>query len=276
MPDGIGIMPRGSFQVIEGELLRFFCHWKERSQRTDYDLSAVMLDSEYGDMEHVSWTNYQTRYATYSGDITEAPDGASEFIDIRLGEVTRKLILPQVYVYCGEDFEHAEESFFGWMLRGEWQSGAPFEARSVRTKSGMRGAGKVVLPIAFIRGDDGRWRGKWMHLYLKGTRSVDFPGVRAYGSLHRRRSATPCWSTNQVEGHRLSTSLLTRAIIEREYLTVGWLLDLVAAQGTEVVKWDGATPPDVPVTFIGLEQPENLAPGSRVITLQNLLELIPE
>lgn len=214
-----------------------------------------MLDEHYGNPEHVSWTNYRAGlpgYATYSGDITEAPDGATEFIDIQLRHVTRRFILPQVHIYAGEGFANAAESFFGFMLRGSAQQGAPFEPRTVRMKSGLRGSGRVALPVAFMRGEDGKWRAKWMHLYLAGHANF-----------------------NQVEGNRITTSLLTRAIIEREYLNVGYLMDLAGRNGTEVTAWDG-TIPGVPVTFIGLERPEGLEPGSRVITLQNLADLIPD
>jgi hypothetical protein len=252
IPDGIGIMPRGSVSLITGEILRFFCYWQQEAHRTDYDLSVLMLDEMYSNPEHVSWTNNRTSYATYSGDIVEAPFGATEFIDIRLPAVTRRFILPQVNVYCGEKFDEAEESFFGFMLRERLQDGAPFEARTVRAKSGMRGAGNVALPVAFMRGEDGKWRAKWLHLYLRGEAAF-----------------------NLVEGNHVSASTLTRAIIEREYLTVGWLTDLASGSGAEVTVWDGVIP-DKPVTFIGLERPEGLPEDSRVITLQNLSDLIPE
>jgi hypothetical protein len=252
MPDGLGIMPRGSASPVAGDVLRFFCYWRQRVQRTDYDLSVVMLDQHYGNPQHVSWTNYRTGYATYSGDITDAPDGATEFIDIRLREVPSRFILPQVHVYSGEGFAEAAESFFGFMLRDDVQEGAPFEPRTVRVKSDLRGSGRVALPVAFMRGDDGKWRAKWMHMYLRG-----------YANF------------NRVEGNRVTTSLLTRAVLEREYLTVGYLADLARARGSAVTGWDGTIPAE-PVTFIGLEQPEGLAPGSRIIALRNLADLIPE
>jgi hypothetical protein len=39
--------------------------------------------------------------------------------------------------------------------------------------------------------------------------------------------------------------------------------------------WDGEPVPDEPVMYIGLERPEGLHPDSRVITLENLRDLIP-
>lgn len=43
------------------------------------------------------------------------------------------------------------------MLRDPDQAGAPFEPRTVRTRSAMRGPGRVALPIVFGRETDGRW-----------------------------------------------------------------------------------------------------------------------
>jgi hypothetical protein len=90
------------------------------------------------------------------------------------------------------------------MLRGSAQRGAPFEAATVRMKSDLRGAGRVALPLAFLRGEDGRWRAKWLHFYLKGRPSM-----------------------NIVQGSRLSTGLLARTVIERDYLRVEYLARLM-------------------------------------------------
>lgn len=54
------------------------------------------------------------------------------------------------------------------MVRDGEQKGRPYEPRTVRMKSELRGVGRVALPLVFRRGEDGRWRAKWLHLYLKG------------------------------------------------------------------------------------------------------------
>nr|WP_062334664.1 hypothetical protein [Herbidospora sakaeratensis] len=239
---GLGLLPRGSVSSIDGELLRFFVHWRENERTTDYDLSALMLDADYGDARHVSWTNYRTGFAQYSGDLTEAPHGASEFVDVRLAQATRPIIIPQVDVFSGERFDDAAEAFFGFMIRSEDQLGRPFEARTVRAKSDLRGAGRVALPLAFLRDEAGGWRAKWLHLYLKGHPAF-----------------------NQVESHRLTTSLLVRSIVEREYLRVGYLVDLLRARSAVTDR----------VTFVGLAAPADPPPGARVITAATLHELIP-
>ncbi|MEU6066980.1 hypothetical protein ABZ864_21445 [Streptomyces sp. NPDC047082] len=249
---GLGVLPRGSVTPVEGELLRFFVHWKQSERRTDFDLSALLLDASYRTVTWLSYTALSSVEGEHSGDITDAPEGASEFINLRLGAVRGTFIVPQVDIYSGEGFEEVEESFFGFMLREGEQRGRPFEPRTVRLKSELRGPGRVALPLAFRRGDDGRWRAKWLHLYLKGHPSA-----------------------NRVEGNRVTVATLLRGVVERDQLTVRYLTDLMTDGGTAATLWDGETVPEGPVTFIGFEPPEGLHPDSRILTPKNLRDLIP-
>ncbi|MFM9705966.1 hypothetical protein [Streptomyces galilaeus] len=249
---GLGVLPRGSVSAVDGERLRFFVYWKETEDRTDYDLSALLLHSDYSTDSWLSYTSLRAVGGVHSGDVTEAPDGASEFIDLSLDRVRSTFIVPQVNIFSGESFEEAEESFFGFMLRDGEQKGRPFEPRTVRMKSELRGAGRVALPLVFRREDDGRWRAKWLHLYLKGISAA-----------------------NRVEENQVSVSKVVRALVEREHLTVRYLIGLMSDGTTAVDLWDGGPVPDEPVLYIGLERPEGLHPDSQVITLENLRDLIP-
>ncbi|MCX2184769.1 hypothetical protein KV205_30200 [Streptomyces sp. SKN60] len=250
---GLGTLPRGSVSRIEGELLRFFTYWKQTQAITDHDLSALVLDAGYDAVTWLSYTALTSVEGTHSGDVTNAPDGASEFIDLRLGAVRGDFIVPQVHVYSGEGFDRVEESFFGFMLREADQGGRPFEPRTVRMKSDLRGPGRIALPLAFQRDAEGGWHARWLHLYLKGE---------PHG--------------NRVEENKVTFAVLVRGLVERTPLTVRHLTDLMTAAGARTELWDGRTPaPEEPVTYIGLERPEGLAPGSRVITPENLRDLIP-
>lgn len=250
---GLGVLPRGSVSAVEGDLLRFFVYWKETERRTDYDLSALLLKADYRTDSWLSYTSLTAVGGKHSGDVTEAPEGASEFIELSLDRVRASFVVPQVDIYAGEGFEEVEESFFGFMLRDGEQKGRPFEPRTVRMKSELRGVGRVALPLVFRRGDDGRWRAKWLHLYLKGITEA-----------------------NRVEENQVSVSKVVRAVVEREQLTVAYLIDLMSDGDTVVDFWDGRSVPDEPVTYLGLERPEGLHPDSRVITLENLRDLIPD
>ncbi|MET7655770.1 hypothetical protein [Streptomyces sp. NPDC005486] len=249
---GLGVLPRGSVSAVDGEQLRFFVYWKETENRTDFDLSALLLHRDYSTDSWLSYTSLTAVGGEHSGDVTEAPEGASEFINLSLDRIGSAFIVPQVNIYAGESFEEVEESFFGFMLRDGEQKGRPFEPRTVRMKSELRGVGRVALPLVFRREDDGRWRAKWLHLYLKGISSA-----------------------NRVEENQVSVSKVVRAIVEREYLTVRYLIGLMSGGTTPVELWDGEQVPDEAVMYIGLERPEGLHPDSRVITLENLRELIP-
>ncbi|MGW0084790.1 hypothetical protein [Streptomyces sp. NPDC003393] len=249
---GFGVLPRGSVSPVDGELLRFFVYWKQTERTTDYDLSALLLNADYKTVSWLSYTNLRGAGGRHSGDITEAPEGASEFIDLRLGAVRGACIVPQVDIFSGEGFEEVEESFFGFMLRETEQKGRPFEPRTVRMKSELRGPGRVALPLVFLRGADGRWRAKWLHLYLTGTPT-----------------------SNRVEGHTVTVAMLLRAFVDTEQLTVRYLVDLMSRGTTTVTLWDGKTVPAGPVTYIGLERPDGLHPASRIVTPENLRDLIP-
>lgn len=249
--DGLGVLPRGTVSLVDGELLRFFIYWRESARRTDFDLSALLLDGDFRNPSWLSYTNLRQSGAEHSGDITAAPNGASEFINLELGKVQARVIIPQVDVYSGEGFDEVAESFFGFMLRDAEQQGAPFEPRTVRMKSDLRGPGRVALPVAFLRGDDGRWRAKWLHLTLKGHPQF-----------------------NQVEGNRMTTTALVRGIVERRFLTVRYLVDLWTDKTRVTVRGGGPLPAE-PVTFIGLERPETLHEASTVLTLRELRSLIP-
>ena len=263
---GLGVMPRGSVSdVVPGEqdVLSFFVYWRQQHKRTDYDLSALMTTADFSRSDFVSWQAYHSADAavTYSGDITDAPDGATEFISCDLRRMSMPVVIPQVNIYSGEPFDEAGEAFFGYMLRGSSQKGAPFEAATVRMKSDLRGAGRVALPVAFLRGEDGRWRAKWLHFYLKGRPTM-----------------------NVVQGNKLSTSLLARTVIERDYLRVGYLAGLMGLRTVDGDFVSAGTPGELagaaqdaggPVTYIGLDRPEGLPEDAAVFTLANLGGLIP-
>ncbi|MEW2492623.1 hypothetical protein AB0942_03580 [Streptomyces nodosus] len=250
---GLGVLPRGSVSPVEGDLLRFFVYWKQTRHRTDYDLSALVLDADYRTVSWLSYTSLAEVEGEHSGDITDAPEGASEFINLRLGAVRGTFVVPMVNIYAGEGFEDVAESFFGFMLRDAEQRGRPFEPHTVRMKSELRGPGRVALPLVFLRGSDGRWQAKWLHLYLRGTPTA-----------------------NRVEENQVSVARLLRGVVEREQLTVRHLTEMLAAGATGPTLWDGTTVPEEPVTFIGLERPDGLHPESRVLTPENLRDLIPD
>jgi arsenate reductase-like glutaredoxin family protein len=151
---GFGILPVGSKIPLHGTNLRFFMYWKQCKSRTDYDLSAMFLKDDFSMGAHCSWTNLADKTYRHSGDIVDAPNGASEFIDMDIKDVKYPYIVAQVNRFAGEDFTTVEENIFGFMDRDKLEKGAPFEAKTVKVKSEVRGAGRVAVPALFQRDSD--------------------------------------------------------------------------------------------------------------------------
>ncbi len=244
------MLPRGSVSPVNGQLLRFFIYWKQRARVTDLDLSALLFDEEFRNPQWLSYTNLTAAGGAHSGDIVNAPDGASEFIDIDLAKIKAHIVITRINVYSREGFDEVEESFFGFMLRRPEQQGRPFEPHTVRMKSDLRGGGRVALPLVFLRGDDHQWRALWLHLHLAGRPTF-----------------------NQVENNRVTTAQLVAALGERDYLTVGYLVELLTGTA-EIVppSYDGKEP----VTYFGVEHPPGLPTNWTVFTPANLGDLIPD
>ncbi|RAS69068.1 hypothetical protein C8D87_1021146 [Lentzea atacamensis] len=210
--EGFGVLPRGSRTWVEGELLRFFTYWRQTEMRTDYDLTAALLGPDLDFQGHVSWTNYHHDGAYYSGDLTDASEGATEFIDIPRDASTSRFVVPQVNVYSGEGFNEVAESMFGFMTRDGDQRGKPFEPSTVRARSAMRGTGRVALPVVFERAGDG-WVATWLHLYLRGA----------------------SWG-NRIETNRGVLRETIAGVLSRKYFTVARLAELIRRKSNQ----DGA------------------------------------
>jgi hypothetical protein len=259
-PEGLAVFPRGSVTRIGAqEILRFFLYWREGKRRTDYDLSAVFTDENFANDSFVAYTALRNEVAEHSGDIVEAPTGASEFINVHVDRIASGYVIPQVYVYAGEGFGEVAENFFGFLTLDEAQLGAPYEPRLVRTKSALHGTGRTAIPLVFYRGQDGSWWAKWLHFYLRGTATWS-GGVR-------------------VEENKLTVKILARSVLARDYLRVDYLAGLLRAKADAVTvvngSLDGVLQGEAKVTYLGVTEPPGLPDGSAAYTLGNLAALIP-
>jgi len=202
---GLNVVPRGTETWLDPELevLRFFVYWKEKEHRTDYDLSAIMLDENFQVVGQLSYTGLTAVGGVHSGDITSAPRGASEFIDIELNKVKAKYVVPQVNIFTGDSFDEAKEAFFGYMLRSYEEKGKPFEAKTVETKSDLYGSNRIALPMIFINTAEG-WKVKQLNVFLKGHPNF-----------------------NATENNSSQTQTLVEGIVNDKYLTLEYLAEKV-------------------------------------------------
>ena len=117
-------------------MLRFFVYWRQARQRTDYDLSALMLDEHYGNprarLLDATWPANEATRTTPATSPTAAATGPPSSSTSGCAATPRRFIIPQVNIYAGEGFDEVEEAFFGFMTR----DGASRASRSSRAPSG--------------------------------------------------------------------------------------------------------------------------------------------
>lgn len=130
--------------------LRFFLWWKNGADRTDIDLSAAMFDSEFVFKEVISYYNLEGLGGCHSGDIVDAPNGASEFIDVTLERVRKeggRYIAMVLNSFTHQPFCDLPECFAGWMARQQPGSGEIYEPKTVQDRLDLTAATRIAIPL---------------------------------------------------------------------------------------------------------------------------------
>lgn len=135
--------------TADKDTLRLFIYWVGH----DIDLSATFHDADCNMLEQVSYTNlYSNRYQVFhSGDITYAPDGASEFIDIKISQAAQhaRYLAMNVQVFSGPTFGEHETCFVGWMTRSKPDSNEVYEPAMVEQRLDLTAACRNMMPVVF-------------------------------------------------------------------------------------------------------------------------------
>lgn len=151
-------IPRGSsYDLAEGDTVRFFIHWKDMDassdgmyKTVDVDLSALCLDEDHEFVQQISYTNLKELGCYHSGDLTSAPKGASEFIDISIEkclESNIRYVVMSVNSYTEQLFSDIPECFAGVMMRQNPQSGEIFEPKTVDNRLDLTAENKICIPM---------------------------------------------------------------------------------------------------------------------------------
>jgi hypothetical protein len=218
--DALNVVARGTRLPFGEEnsnkdTLRFFIYWIGN----DIDLSAAFLDENFRITDHISYTRLRNSdlEAYHSGDITFAPgpDGASEFIDIKISAAAKKAryVSMNVYVYSGPNFADHEKCYAGWMLREKPQSNEIYDPRTVINKIDLTGQSRRTVPILF---DLHTREAIWVDVELDGL-NVRVP--------------------NNIENSSISTENVVRALTSLDNKTNLYeLLELHGASRGELVE----------------------------------------
>ena len=154
---------RGSRIPLEPgkDTIRFFTWWHdlENGDRVDIDLSCSMYGDKWEDKGHVSYTNLRyggggdakDSVAVHSGDITSAPDGACEYLDVNMPRIRKengvRYLVMQLYSFTVQPFKDIPECCAGWMMRVNPGSGEIFEPKTVAQKFDLASEGQQNIPV---------------------------------------------------------------------------------------------------------------------------------
>jgi stress response protein SCP2 len=180
-----------------GDTVRLFIWWKDGKNRTDLDLSVLMLDENHKSMGTVSYYNLREFGAIHSGDITSAPNGASEFIDISVSHLRErgvKYVMMAVNSFTDQPFFELPECFAGFMSRKDAQSGEIYDPRTVENVFDLTADTKVSVPLILdLESNESIWTD------LALTRNPD-----TLNNVHFNKSALTLLNQSMVELNRPS------------------------------------------------------------------------
>lgn len=148
------IMGRGSRipWAADTNVLRFFIWWMDGNGRTDIDLSATFLDKSYRIVDSITYYGLRTDGAVHSGDITSAPRGASEFIDVDINRMRARnvrYVIMTLHSYTAQNLCDLPECFAGFMERRNLDSGEVYDPRTVTAKVDLNSKARGGTPFIF-------------------------------------------------------------------------------------------------------------------------------
>lgn len=111
-----------------------------------------MYDASNGYVDTLAYFNLKNIGAHHSGDITDAPHGAAEFIDVDLARCAERLVRYVVMVlnsYTEQPYRELPECFAGWMGREYPASGEAFEPRTVVDRVDIAAENRICLRAVF-------------------------------------------------------------------------------------------------------------------------------
>ena len=204
---------RGSrLPMPDTRFIRLFLWWKNGRGRTDVDLSAAFFDANFVFKQTVAYYNLKGFGGYHSGDIVDAPQGASEFIDLDLDVLVKmgvRYVVTSINSYTEQPYCDLPECFAGWMARADVASGEVFEPRSVFDRIDIASDTGICLPFVM---DLQERRMIWADLGL---------------------TSSARW--NNVQNNLSGVSLMLRALVHTPKPDLETLFDLhVRARGERV------------------------------------------
>ena len=175
--EGLHTVARGTRMPLgDKDTLRMFIYWKGM----DIDLSATLLKEDFSHHSDIAYYNLREGdIGCHSGDITRAPNGAAEFIDLNLDKIRRKhkarYVAMQVYVYSGPNLADHEICYAGWMMRDKPDANDVFKPDTVDQRVDLTANSRTAIPVIF---DLETREAIWLDVATGNTRN-HFGGINA-------------------------------------------------------------------------------------------------
>lgn len=134
-------------------IIRLFLYWKDpKGDMVDLDLSSVFFNEEFEYIDNIYFRNLREKKynCVHSGDVRQAPNGATEFIDLDLNALLEngiRYIVSSVHSYSGQPYLELPECFVGFMERENGEFGEIFEPKTVTHKADLTSNNQVVIPL---------------------------------------------------------------------------------------------------------------------------------
>lgn len=188
------VMGRGSripFD-LDSKVLRFFIWWTNGTSRTDIDLSATFFDKNFKYTGNITYYDLCSDGAAHSGDITSAPHGASEFIDIEIDALRKRgvrYVSMTLHSYTAQNLCDLPECFAGFMQRSNLMSGEIYDPRTVTAKVDLNSKARGGTPFIFdLETGEAIWVDTSMQINNSGSNVANTKGqitnqVKAMTSL---------------------------------------------------------------------------------------------
>lgn len=185
--DGLETVARGTkIPLTDKQTLRMFIYWVGQ----DIDLSAQAFSADFSEAFQISYTNLREGAinSCHSGDITRAPKGAAEFIDIDMESARRvgvRYIVMNVYVYSGPTFAEHKKCYVGWMTRNHPNRNEAYDPKTVEQKIDLTSDSRTAIPVIF---DIEERKAIWLDMV---TANRGIGGIRNYiNSVETNRATT--------------------------------------------------------------------------------------
>jgi hypothetical protein len=208
-------LPRGSrLPLPDSDTLRMFLWWTNGDWRTDIDLSAELMGEGFVHLDTLAYYNLRGYGCAHSGDIVDAPYGASEFIDLslsKLKDVDVRYVAMVLTSFTEQPYVELPECFAGWMTRKAPESGEVYEPRTVMDRMDLTADTKAAIPLVFDLQE----------------------GVAIWCDLALRNHP---YFVNAVGANLKGVALMVRAIVELKKATLYDLLSLHARARGELVE----------------------------------------